>query len=125
TAPGPSFWVGDQIHFAESWVYAASGNETAADRARDDLVRFPRHVPLDYQYEINIQLHQALCTVVQGGTESGAHHATAILHSVPAAYHSNMIIETGRTVIRAVPPQHREMPAVAELREALATTTST
>jgi hypothetical protein len=36
-----------------------------ADRARDDLVGFPRFVPLDYQFQINIQLHQALCTVVQ------------------------------------------------------------
>jgi hypothetical protein len=30
-----------------------------------------------------------------------------------------MITETGRMVLRAVPPDRRERPAVAELREAL------
>jgi hypothetical protein len=35
-----------------------------------------------------------------------------------------MITETGRMVLRAVPPDRRERPAVTELREALATAPS-
>jgi hypothetical protein len=119
TAPGPSFWTSDQVHFAESWVYASAGDQAAATRAAEHVLRTTR----DYQYCANIQLHQALCTVVQGGTEPGAQHATAVLHGMPAAYRSNMITETGHMLLRAIPPEHREQPAVADLRQALATTT--
>jgi hypothetical protein len=121
TAPGPSFWTPDQVHFAESWVYAAAGDQAAATRAAElVLARYPS----DYQRRANVLLHQAMCTVVDGGTEPGAQQATAVLHDLPAAYRSNMITETGRMVLRTVPPDHRERPAVTELREALATASS-
>jgi hypothetical protein len=119
--PGPSFWVPDQVYFAESWVYASAGDQAAAARAAEHVLRITR----DYQYCANIQLHQALCTVVQGGTESGVQHATAVLHGMPAAYRSNMITETGHMLLRAIPTEHREQPAVADLCEALATTAPT
>lgn len=112
--PGPSFWMPDQIHFAESWVYAATGNEAAIQRAQDAMC------PLDYQYKVNIQLHQALCTVVQGGIEQGVQQAAAVLQALPSAYHSSMITETGRMVLRGVPLDRQQHPAVAELREVLA-----
>jgi hypothetical protein len=117
SAPGPSFWAPDQVYFAESWVYASAGDQAAATRAAELVLgRYPN----DYQRRANVLLHQAMCTVVDGGTEPGAQQATAVLHDLPAAYRSNMITETGRMVLRAVPPDHRERPAVAELREALA-----
>jgi len=119
---GPSFWTPGQVHFAESWVYAGSGNEAATERARDDLVKLACPSALDYQYQVNIQLHQALCTVVKGGVEQGVQHAVTVLQALPSAYQSNMITETGRIVLRAVPLERRERPAVAELREVLAIT---
>jgi hypothetical protein len=117
TVPGPSFWSPDQLYFAESWVYASTGDQAAATRAAELVLgRYPN----DYQRRANVLLHQAMCTVVDGGTEPGAQQAIAVLHDVPPAYRSNMITETGRMVLRAVPPDHRERSAVAELREALA-----
>jgi hypothetical protein len=113
---GLSFWTRDQVHFAESWVYACSGDESAGDRARHDIVKFP----LDYQYHVNIQLHRAVCTVVQGGIEHGVQQATTVLQALTSAYRSDMITETGRMVLRAVPHDRRNGLAVAELREALA-----
>ena len=113
---GPNFWTTDQVHFAESWVYACAGDVTAADRAREAIVKFP----LDYQYQINIQLHQALCAVVKGGIEPGVQQASAVLQGLAVAYRSHMITETGRMVLRAVPLERRERPAVTELREVLA-----
>src|SRR5262249_5153364 len=35
TEPGPSFWTPDQVHFAESWVYASAGDQVAATRAAE------------------------------------------------------------------------------------------
>ena len=61
-----------------------------------------------------------MCTVVNGGTEPGVQQALDVLHDVPTTYRSNMITETGRMVLRVVPPDRRERPAVTELREALA-----
>jgi transcriptional regulator with XRE-family HTH domain len=114
---GPTFWRGDQVHFAESWVHAGNGDEAAAERARAAIVKFP----LDYQYQVNIQLHHALGTVVNGGVEQGVRRAATVLDTLPSAYRSSVITETGRMVLRAVPLDHRERPAVTELREALAT----
>jgi hypothetical protein len=118
---GPSFWTRSQVHFAESWVYAASGDEAATGRARDNVAKLSS----DYQYQINIQLHQALCTVVKGGVEQGAQQAVTVLQTLPSSYHSNMITETGRMVLRTVPLDRQERPAVAELREVLAITPAT
>jgi transcriptional regulator with XRE-family HTH domain len=117
---GPSFWNPAEVHFAESFVHAAGGNEAATDRARDDFVAFPHGCAVDYQYQVNIQLHRALCTVVQGGTEQGVQQAATVLHDLPGTYRTNIITETGRMVLRAVPLDRHERPAVAGLRNALA-----
>ena len=95
-------------------MYAARGAPPAAERARAAIVKFP----LDYQYQVNIQLHHALGTVVNGGVEQGVRQAATVLDTLPSAYRSSMMTETGRMVLRAVPLDRQERPAVAELREA-------
>jgi transcriptional regulator with XRE-family HTH domain len=116
--PIPTFWVADQIHFAESWVYAAAGDESAADEARGRVLAYRG----DYQYAANVSLHDALCTVVKGGIAEGACHASGVLSSMPSGFRSHMITETGKTVLRAVPLEKRQLPSVREFREVLATT---
>ncbi len=115
--PIPTFWVADQIHFAESWVYAAAGDESAADEARGRVLSYRQ----DYQYAANVSLHEALCTVVNGGIAEGVRHASGVLSSMPSVFRSHMITETGKTVLRAVPLERRQLPAVREFREVLAT----
>ncbi|HEY4853965.1 MAG TPA: hypothetical protein VII22_24530 [Streptosporangiaceae bacterium] len=77
---------------------------------------------LDYQYAANVRLHEALCTVTNGGIDTGARQAADILAALPSGQHSHMITETGKTVLRAVPLEKRQLPAVREFREVLATT---
>ncbi len=120
TAPGPNFWTPDHAYFTESWVYASAGDQAATTRAAELVLGSTS----DYQYRVNVTLHQAMCTVVNGGTDPGVQQALTVLHDVPAAYRSNMITETGRMVLRAVPLDRRERPAVTELREALASAPS-
>ncbi|GAA2398272.1 hypothetical protein GCM10010191_01230 [Actinomadura vinacea] len=114
----PTYWTPDQVHFTESWVYAGSGNEAGADEARERVLV----LAFDYQYHANVRLHEALCTVVNGGTDQGAHLAATLLDSLPAAHRSQMITETGNTVLRAVPYGQQDRPAVRALREVLAKT---
>ncbi|ACY97247.1 helix-turn-helix domain-containing protein [Thermomonospora curvata] len=116
SGPIPNLWREDQVHFAESWVHAAAGNEAEADEARERVLAFKG----DYQYDVNVRLHEALCTVAQGGFEAGARHAATIFDTMPAARHSRMITETGRMILRAVPAEHRDHPAVADFRALLA-----
>jgi hypothetical protein len=104
-------------------VYASAGDHAAATRAAE-LVLDSTTSTGNYQARANVMLHLAMCTVVNGGTDPGAQQAIAVLHDLPTAYRSNMITETGRMVLRAVPPDHRERPAVTELREALASAAS-
>ncbi|MEZ0074384.1 hypothetical protein [Planotetraspora sp. GP83] len=110
------FWKADQIHFAESWVYAGAGEERAADRARDDVLTLTS----TYQYGANVRLHEALCTVAQGGVDEGTRKAATVIGSLAPGYRSHHIIETGRMVLRAVPLDQRDRRAVGEFRELLA-----
>ncbi|WP_405084640.1 helix-turn-helix domain-containing protein [Microbispora sp. NBC_01389] len=111
------FWKPDQIHFAESWVYAGAGDEAAADRARQQVLAATR----DYQYDANVRLHEALCTVSKGGVDTGLRQAATVITTLPAAYRSHHIVQTGRLVLRAVPADQRGRRAVGEFRELLGT----
>ncbi|WP_433231932.1 helix-turn-helix domain-containing protein [Actinomadura formosensis] len=114
----PSLWAADQAHFAESWVYSGKGDEARADEARSQVLDYGP----EYQYAANVRLHEALCTVVKGGIDEGTRQAAVLLDGLPAAYHSQMITETGKRVLNAVPIEQRRRPAVGEFREVLATT---
>lgn len=74
----------------------------------------------DYQYQANVALHEALCTVVQGAVDEGVRRAAAVIDPLPVAYRSNHIIETGRMLLRAVPLDQQDRPAIGEFREVLA-----
>jgi hypothetical protein len=109
--PIPALWKPDQVHFAESWVYAHAGDEARADEARDRVL----HYNGDYQYLANVRLHEARAAVANGGYETGAQQAVEVLSTLPPRQHSHMIIETARNVLRAVPPDHRRQSAVRDL----------
>jgi tetratricopeptide (TPR) repeat protein len=114
--PDPlGFWKPDQIHFAESWVYAGAGDMPNADTARDKVLGFAG----DYQYRANVRLHEALCMVVNGATVEGARRAADVIDALEPAYRSHHIRYTGHLVVNAVPPAQQDHPAVADLRELL------
>jgi transcriptional regulator with XRE-family HTH domain len=117
SAPIPTYWTTDQIHFTQSWVYAAAGEEAKADAARDQVLAHA----LDYQYHANVRLHEAMCTVVKGGVDHGVRQAATVLDALPQHHHSQMITETARVVLRAVPLEQHGRAAVGELRETIAT----
>jgi hypothetical protein len=110
-------WQPDQVWFAESWVYAAAGEESKADAARERVLA---QAYVSYQYAANVRLHEALCTVVRGGTDRGATQATTILYDLPPTHQSQMIIETARMVLRAVPVAKRDRAPVRDLHAAVA-----
>jgi hypothetical protein len=53
----------------------------------------------------------------------GARQALKVLYTLPSNFRSHMITETGRMVLRAVPLEQRERPAVSEFQEVLTSTT--
>ncbi|MEV7966926.1 helix-turn-helix transcriptional regulator [Sphaerisporangium sp. NPDC088356] len=116
TADQYGFWKPDQIHFAESWAYAAAGVEAAADTARYNVLKLTP----DYQYRTNVQLHGALCMVVQGGVDEGLRQAATTIEALTPTYRSRHIIETGQMVLRAVPHEQQDRPSIAEFRKVLA-----
>ncbi|MFB9249911.1 multiprotein-bridging factor 1 family protein [Sphaerisporangium melleum] len=114
--PDPyGFWKPDQIHFAESWVYAAAGQEGAADAAREKVLALAQTLP----YRTNVQLHGALCTVVQGGIDDGMRQAAAIMDALTPANRVRLITETGHIVLRAVPQGQQNRSSVTEFRKVL------
>ncbi|GII80298.1 hypothetical protein Sru01_52800 [Sphaerisporangium rufum] len=117
TADQYGFWTSNKIDFAESWVYAAAGKESAADTARENVLKSAR----DYLYLVNVQLHGAMCTVTRGGIDEGVRQAAAAIDTLAPAYRSNHIMETGNLVLRAVPPEQRGRDSVIEFRKLLTT----
>jgi tetratricopeptide (TPR) repeat protein len=104
------FWSPNQIHFAESWVHAASGQEAKAGAARELVLESTR----DYQYRANVQLHESLCLVAAGGVQEGMRRAAEVIAPLEVRYRSNHITETARMVLHAVPADQRHRPAVKE-----------
>ncbi|MEV5412768.1 helix-turn-helix transcriptional regulator [Thermopolyspora sp. NPDC052614] len=115
----PGFWEPSdyRMYFNQSRVYSAVGDQKAASRAQEHILR--GH-PDGYQVQINTRLHAAQCTVVNGGIDEGVRQAATVIDALPRAYRNVMIIETGRNVLRAVPFDQRKRPAVSEFREVLA-----
>ena len=112
------FFKPDQIPFAESWVAAYAGDEAAADAARDRVLRI---IPeRSYQYRVNARLHEAISTTALGGVDEGTALASELIDALPAKFRTNHIRGTARMVLRAVPIQQQDRPAVAELRSMLA-----
>jgi transcriptional regulator with XRE-family HTH domain len=109
----PNLWQEDQIYFAESWVYAHTGDEARSDIARSNVLR----LTADYQYIANARLHEALCAVVNGGVSNGTGRASEVLNSLPAAQRTCQIIHTARRVLNAVPTENHEDSTVRDLRE--------
>ncbi len=116
----PGYWQGGQLHFAENTILAGVGDMAGADIAGREVLA-TAHNP-DYQNVTQVRLHRALCAVVNGGTAEGARSAAEVLDAVPMGFRSQMITETGARVLRAVPPEERERPAVREFQEVLAAT---
>lgn len=116
----PGYWQGGQLHFAENTILAGVGDEAGADIAGRRVLA-TSHNP-DYQNATQVRLHKALCTVVNGGTAEGARDAAEVLDAVPPGFRSQMITETGWRVLREVPLDDRELPAVREFQEVLSAT---
>jgi len=117
-SPIPTLWTADQAHFAESWVLAAAGDEAGTSRAVDRVLSYTG----DYQYIANVSLHGALCTVVSGGTAAGARRAAQVLDGLPPGYRSQMITETGRRVLAAVPRADQGSAPARDLAAVIAAT---
>ena len=115
----PGFWEPSdhRFHFTLSQVYSALGDEAKARQAQEVILS---GAPAGYHVPVNTRLHAALCTVVNGGVLEGVDQAATALGSLPAAYHNMMITETARRVLRAVPAEQRDLPAVGRFRELLA-----
>ena len=106
-------------YFAENMVLAGTGDEPGADEAGRHVLASANP---DYQVSTQVSLHNALCTVVKGGTAEGVRRAARVLDAVPPVFRSHMITETGKRVLRAVPVEQQQRAAVREFREVLTAT---
>ncbi|SDH00311.1 helix-turn-helix domain-containing protein [Nonomuraea jiangxiensis] len=111
------FWKEDAIPFAQSWVYSSAGDERAASRARERVLRLAPE--RSYQVLTNVLLHQNQCTVELGGVDEGVRHAAEVFDALPTPYRTNHVMETARMVLRAVPIDQQTRPAVRDLRAML------
>ncbi|RAY14727.1 hypothetical protein DPM19_13350 [Actinomadura craniellae] len=114
----PAYWTEDQYDFAESWVYSGVGDEARAGAARERVLARAG----DYQYDANVRLHEALCTVVNGGVAGGMSQAATVVDALPASSQSAMITEMGKIILQAVPADDRRRPEVTEFRTLLTAT---
>ncbi len=71
-----------------------------------------------------IELLRALCMVHSGDSTGGARHAQAAVATLARSDHTRPVIGLGHRVLSAVSKADRQLPAVAELRDYLATPTT-
>ncbi|WP_204017148.1 hypothetical protein [Sphaerimonospora thailandensis] len=112
----PGYWRAGQLAYGECMIYAGTGDESAHLQAREVALASTR----DNQYLAMIQLHTALCVILNGGVDEGVRLAATVMGDIRPEASSAMTTETARWVLRAVPREQRERPAVGEFRELLA-----
>lgn len=107
------YWQGGQLAAAEHMVYAAAGDEFAMAQTR---ARLRLQWNDDYEIPARLQMNEGLCSVVNGGVSEGVQRAAEALDSVPPGLRNSHITHAARTVLRAVPLDQHDRPAVRELR---------
>ncbi|WP_106258414.1 helix-turn-helix domain-containing protein [Actinomadura rubrobrunea] len=115
----PGYWTGGQLEYTRLLVHAGAGNEPEVDAAIDQYMTRVLSRISDHQFGPQAHLQRALCTIVNGGIDRGAKEAIAVLDAVPVTSRTNMITAVGSQVLRAVPLDQRERPAVRELHDVL------
>jgi transcriptional regulator with XRE-family HTH domain len=119
---GQGFWTGADLHFTQSWVYSAAGNEDLAETGRQELTRSTAYwsISENSPYRTNTQLHAAMGLIAAGEIDRGLQGATEAIGSLPSDLRHVFVRETGRMVLRAVPLEHRDRPAIGDLQATLA-----
>jgi hypothetical protein len=108
-----------KLHFAESLVFAFSGDVAASDDAAESVLASTNG---DYQIVPAIRLYQALCTVANGGINTGVKQATEIVDGLDRSQRTAMTREDAQVVLRAVPIENHDTAPVREFRAVLAAT---
>nr|WP_225878618.1 hypothetical protein [Spongiactinospora rosea] len=106
------------LNYMCAQVYSCIGDFARAEEMRQRVLAQPGG-SVGYHVPVNLALHAALCTVVNGGVDEGAREASEAFASLPGSYRNVMITETGRRVLRAVPIDQKNQGAVREFRALL------
>jgi transcriptional regulator with XRE-family HTH domain len=110
-------WGEENLRYTESLTYTYLGKYREAGQAQTQaLSLYPAD---DLRSPAQIELQRALCLVGSGDVQSGVSHAQGIITSVPAMHRIRPVADLGRRVLRAIPAQQQDNPAVREYDECL------
>ncbi len=115
-------WRETELRFTESFVHSHLGNMDKADEAQRQALRL--YPAANVRGPAQIELLRALCMVHSGDSTGGARHAQAAVATLARSDHTRPVIGLGHRVLSAVSKADRQLPAVAELRDYLATPTT-
>jgi transcriptional regulator with XRE-family HTH domain len=116
------YWTGPidnrhKMHAAEMQIFAKVGDEAATGKAIENVLSTTSG---DYQVVPHTRLNQALCLVTNGDVQRGVQQAASVIDGLRPAPRDAMTIENGYRILRALPPDARELGAVREYHELLA-----
>ncbi|MER5336608.1 helix-turn-helix domain-containing protein [Micromonospora sp. NPDC002717] len=110
-------WPEVRLRYAESYVYTARRDTTAAYAAQDRaLSLYDTDLPRD---RAKIMLHRARCLVIDGDITGGTAYATSVLDDLDATVRFESVNVAAKAVIAAVPPRARKLAAVTALHHRL------
>lgn len=111
-------WPEYRLRHGESLVHTYLGDTRRATQAQERaLALYPAHL---FRERAQVQLHQAVCLVQGGDATAGAAHAQHVIRDLPQQHRIEVVLESARSVVRAVPHIEQRQPEVVALRELLA-----
>lgn len=108
-------WPVYRFHHTESYVHTRIGDSASAASAQQAaLSRYPPEVVRE---AVQLQMHQAACTVADGDINDGVNFAHDLLDALPAEHHNAYLYYVARWVVDAVPAGERASSGAVELSE--------
>jgi hypothetical protein len=113
-------WGEERLRFTESLTYTYLGNYRKADQAQTAaLALYPAD---DLRSPAQIELQRAMCLVSSGDTLTGVRHAQDVITGLPLMHRIRPVADLGHKVLRAIPAQRHNDPAVSDYRHCLTAT---
>ncbi len=104
-----------QLRFHESNALTHLGDTKTAWRAQERALALA--APYDYTDRSLTQLDRATCLVHEGDFPGAAAYATETLAALTKGHRRGIIANRARSIVAALPPGARALPAARDLRE--------
>jgi hypothetical protein len=107
-------WSEQKLRHVESYVFTRLGETRLAQRAQDQADHL--YPATNRPGRAQVRLHRAECLIIDGDIVEGVRYASSVLEELPEGQRTDLVMESARAALAAIPAKARTLPRVREYR---------